>query len=213
MKNGLRTICLLFLLLAAPAAPAAFAQTDKNPKVQTVEANSHDYAPLIEVEMEIKDFTYPSLDEGKVNLRESARGKKLTLVHYFAAWCHSSNFDVKTMTEIYDKYRDQGLLVIGVCEYSSRKELREFIEKHKPTYPICIESEGNKKKDRTGTTHYSYRKQLDDQRNWGTPLNILIADNLIQKEGEVVAKRVRIATGEVIRTELEEIIRRHLHLN
>ena len=212
MKNASRTICLLCFLLAAPAAKAVFAQTDQTLKVQTIEADSHNYVPLREVEMEIKDFTYPTLDDGKFNLRESVSGKKLTLVHYFAAWCHNSNFDVKTMTEIYDKYRDQGLLVIGVCEYSSRKELREFIERHKPTYPICIEGD-DRKKNRTGTTHYAYRRQIDDQRNWGTPLNILIADGDIQKEGEVVAKRIRIAPGEVIKTELEEIIRQRLGLN
>jgi peroxiredoxin len=208
----MKTICLLCLLLAATATKAVFAQTDQKLKVQTVEAASHDYAPLREAGIEIKDFTFPSLDDSQINLRESARGKKLTLVHYFAAWCHSSNFDVKTMTEIYDKHREQGLLVIGVCEYSSRKELREFIEKHKPTYPICIEGDG-KSKDRTRTTHYAYRKQVDDQRKWGTPFNILIADGDIQSEGEIVARRVRLAPGEVIKTELEEIIRRHLGLN
>ncbi|MGE0130975.1 MAG: TlpA disulfide reductase family protein [Blastocatellales bacterium] len=208
----MKTISLLCLFVAFPAAKAVFAQTDQKLKVQTVEAVSHDYAPLREVVMEIKDFTFPALDDSNVNLRESARGKKLTLVHYFAAWCHSSNYDVVTLTEIYNKYRDQGLLVIGVCEYSSRNELREFIEKHKPTYPICVEGDG-RNRDRTRTTHFAYRKQIDDQRKWGTPVNILIADSDIQKEGEVVAKRVRIAPGEVIKTEFEEIIRRHLGLN
>ncbi len=212
MKNVLRTGCLFFLLSAAPAWQSIFAQTDQKMKTQTVEADAHDYAPLREVAMEIKDFSFPAPDGARVNLRESARGKKLTLVHYFAAWCHNSNHDVKTMTEIYDKYRDRGLLVIGVCEYSSRKELRKFIEKHKPSYPICAEGDG-KKKDRTGTTHYEYRRRVNDQRVWGTPLNILIADSDVQNEGDVMATRVRIAPGEVVKTELEEIIRRHLQLN
>jgi len=212
VKIVLRTICLFCLLFAVLAPNAAFAQTDRSQKIQTVEAHSHQYAPLREAEVDIKDFTFPTSGGGKINLREAARDKKLTLVHYFAAWCHNSNYDVAPLTELYNKYRDQGLLVIGVCEYSSRKELRGFTEKRKPSYPICIENDG-KKKDRTGTTHYAYRKQVDDQRDWGTPLNILIADSDIQIEGDVVAKRVRIAPGEVVKTELEEIIRRHLQLN
>jgi hypothetical protein len=209
MKNGLRTICLLCLLLAALASKAVFAQAEQGRKVQTVEAQTHHYVPLREVEMEIRDFTFPTLEDSRVNLRESARGKKLVLVHYFAAWCRNSNFDVKTMTEIYDKYRDRGLLVIGVCEYSSRDELRAFIEKHKPPYPICIEGDG-RKKDRTGTTHYAYRSQVDDQRSWGTPLNVLISTDEIQREGDFVARHVRVAPGEVIKTELEELIREKL---
>jgi peroxiredoxin len=199
MRIALRIIYLLLALVTV--APA---QTEKKGD------RGHHYVPLREAEMEIKDFIFPTLEDGKVSLRESARGKKLVLVHYFAAWCHNSNFDVTTMKEIYDKYRDQGLLVIGVCEYSSRDELRKFIEKHKPAYPICIEGDG-KSKDRAGTTHYAYRKQVDDQRVWGTPLNILISADDVQKEGEVVTKRVRVAPGEVIKTELEEFIRQHLN--
>jgi len=212
MRIALGTICLLCLFFTVSTLETVFAQTDQSQRVQSVETHSHQYAPLREVEMEIKDGAFPTLDGGNINLREAARDKKLTLVHYFAAWCHNSNYDVVTLTELYDKYRDQGVLVIGVCEYSNRKELREFIEKRNPSYPICIENDG-KKKDRTGTTHYAYRKQVDDQRNWGTPLNILIADSDIQKEGEVLTRRVRIAPGEVVKTELEEIIRRHLQLN
>ncbi len=203
MKTRLRTICLPLLIALATVV---FAQDGNKSKGD----HDHYYVPLREAELEIKDFTFPTLEDGKINLRESARGKKLVLVHYFAAWCHNSNFDVATMKEIYDKYRDQGLLVIGVCEYSSRDELRKFIEKHKPAYPICIEGDG-KNKDRAGTTHYAYRKQVDDQRVWGTPLNILISAEDVQKDGEVVTKRVRVAPGEVIKTELEDFIRQHLN--
>jgi peroxiredoxin len=203
MRIALRTIWLPLLIALAAIA---FAQSGNKREGD----HGHYYVPLRKAEMEIKDFTFPTLEDEKISLRESARGKKLVLVHYFAAWCHNSNFDVATMKEIYDKYRDQGLLVIGVCEYSSRNELRKFIEKHKPTYPICIEGDG-KNKDRAGTTHYAYRKQVDDQRVWGTPLNILISADDFQKEGEVVTKRVRVAPGEVIKTELEDFIRQHLN--
>lgn len=194
MNIRLRTIyCLLAGLLALTA------------NVIAQEARGHQYVPLREAAIEIKDFSFPTLDGGKLNLREAARDKRLVLVHYFAAWCHNSNYDVVTMTELYNKYRAQGLLVIGVCEYSTRDELRQFIEKHKPTYPICIEGDG-KKKDRTGTTHYAYRKQLDDQRLWGTPLNILIAAEDIQEKGDVIAKRVLIAPGEVVKKEIEDLL-------
>jgi peroxiredoxin len=207
--------CVLLCAFCVP--PADLFQTRLNletgywipRRVVAQDDRGHHYVPLREVEMEIKDFTFPTLEGGRINLRESAQTPNLILVHYFAAWCHNSNFDVKTMTEIYDRYRDQGLLVIGVCEYSSRDELRDFIKKHKPTYPICIEGDG-RKKDRTGTTHYAYRSRVDDQRLWGTPLNILIDAAVIEPDGEVVARNARVAPGEVIKTELEELIREKL---
>jgi peroxiredoxin len=207
--------CLLCLLCLAVAAGTGAAQREQNQRAQPAQPaqeDKHQYASLREAEAEVKDFTFTTLDDGRVNLREAARGKRLVLIHYFASWCHNSNFDVATMTELYDKYRDRGFLVIGVCEYSSRNELRGFIKKHNPTYPICLENDG-KKKDRVGTTHYAYRSKAGDDRLWGTPFNILIADSDIQNEGEVFARRIRVAPGEAIKTELEEVIRHHLQLN
>jgi len=200
MKSALKTFCLLFVVFAA-ISTSAFAQDDKG----------HYYVPLRDVDMEIKDFNFAMLDGKTINLREAVKGKKLVLVHYFAAWCHNSNFDVKTMKELYEKYKDRGLMVIGVCEYSNENELRGFIERHQPEYPICIEGDG-KFKDRTGTTHYAYRSLLEDNRHWGTPLNVLIAAEDIQKKGDIIAKHVRIAPGEVIKSEFEELIEQKLKL-
>ncbi len=200
MKSALKEICLLFVVLIGLSLTAA-AQDD----------HGHYYVPLRDVEMEIKDFNFATPDGKSINLREAVKGEKLVLIHYFAAWCHNSNFDVKTMKELYEKYKDQGLLVIGVCEYSNELELRGFIERHQPEYPICIEGDG-KMKDRTGTTHYAYRNKVEDNRHWGTPLNVLIAAEDIQKKGDIIAKHVRIAPGEVIKSEFEELIEQKLKL-
>ncbi|MEP7342667.1 MAG: TlpA disulfide reductase family protein [Acidobacteriota bacterium] len=198
MKNALKRICLLLVALSALAIAAA-----------AQDGRGHFYVPMRDVEMEIKDFNFATPDGKTIKLSDAVKGKKLVLVHYFAAWCHNSNFDVVTMKELYEKYKDQGFLVIGVCEYSRPEELREFIEKHKPTYPICVEGNG-RLKDRTGTTHYFYRNQMDDKRHWGTPLNMLIAAEDVQKRGDIVARRVRVAAGEVIKSEFEEMIREKL---
>ena len=197
MKNALKKSCLLFAVLLG--VTAVFAQ----------DGHEHYYVPMREVEMDIKNFDFATLDGKNIKLSDAVKGKKLVLVHYFAAWCHNSNFDVVTMKELYEKYKDRGFLVIGVCEYSRPEELREFIEKHKPTYPICMEGDG-KLKDRTGTTHYLYRSQLDDNRHWGTPLNILIDTDDVAKRRDIIAGHVRIAAGEVIKSEFEELIRERL---
>ena len=198
MKRALK-ILFFFFVLALGLSAIANAQDD----------HSHYYVPLRDVDMEIKDFNFATPDGKTISLREAVKGKKLVLVHYFAAWCHNSNFDVKTMKELYEKYKDRGFTVIGVCEYSNETELRGFLERHQPEYPICIEGDG-KMKDRTGTTHYAYRNKVEDNRHWGTPLNILIAAEDIQKKGDIVAKHVRIAPGEVIKSEFEELIEQKL---
>lgn len=186
-------------------ALTASAQTGK-----TIEARAHEYAPLHEARLEIKDFTFKTLDDKPLNLREAAQGKQLVLVHYFAAWCHNSNYDVVTINELYRKYKDQGFQVIGVCEYSKPSELRDFIKKHNPEYPICLESE--KTKDRVKTTHYTYRTAAQDPRLWGTPFNLLLQTSDFSTGGEVVANRAQVAFGELMKSEVEEFIKQQLKI-
>lgn len=168
--------------------------------------HSHDYAKLFQIDMAIDNFTFPLLDGGEVRLRDAVKGHKLILIHYFAAWCHNSNYDVVTINELYQKYRDAGLEVIAVCEYSSRDAIRKFVEKHKPAYKIAVEGKG-KRNERATSTHYKYRMKAADTRLWGTPLNILIDAKDINAQGDIVAGKARVANGELISSEVEELIK------
>lgn len=196
MKRLITTSCLIALLLAC--APAMGLRAE----------NEHQYASLREAKLKLKDFTYPTLDGREINLREAARGKRLVLVHYFAAWCHNSNYDVVTINKLYERYKQQGFEVVGVCEYSSAEELQSFIEKNKPTYPICVE--GSDKTPYNDSTHYRYRKQLDDARKFGTPFNVMIRAAEMEPKGDTVAKRVNAAAGELIQEEVEKFIKQEL---
>jgi len=202
MKRERRTIYQLAV------ACALLATLPYSPGVTGAEVE-HQYGPLREAKLEVKDFSFPTLEGTTLNLREAARGKRLVMVTYFATWCHNSNYDVETINDLYLKYREQGLAVLGVCEYSSPEELRHFIEQHKPAYPICYEST-DQIKDRNATTHQRYRKQVDDKRKWGTPFSIVIGAPDIDEHGETIAKRVRVAAGELVKAEVEEFIRQQL---
>ena len=166
----------------------------------------HQYAPLREAKLDFKDFSFPTLEGATLNLREQARGSRLVLVTYFAAWCHNSNYDAATINDLYAKYRERGLAVVGVCEYSDRDELRKFVEQHQPAYPICLEG-GSEAKGRTATAHYRYRRQAGDKRKWGTPFNVFVRAAEFEARGETLAKRVRVAAGELVKSEAEEFIR------
>jgi peroxiredoxin len=170
--------------------------------------SAHEYAPLQEKQLEFKEFAHKTLDDQKLTLRQIAAGNKLVLVHFFAAWCHNSNYDVKTVTVLYDKFKDQGLGVIAICEYSTPDELREFINKHHPTYPIVLESQ--KTKDRVKSSHYAYRSAVDDKRLWGTPFNVLLSVADFSESGEVVTKKALVAFGELEKDHLETWLKERL---
>lgn len=197
-------------LLAANTPAQTAPRPTPAPAGTILEAHAHEYAPLHEAVLEIKDFSFKTLDDKSLNLRAAAQGKQLVLVHYFAAWCHNSNYDVETINELYRKYKDSGLQVIGVCEYSKPEELRNFIKQHNPEYPICLESE--KTKDRLKTTHYNYRTAAQDPRLWGTPFNLMLQTSDFSASGEVVARRAQVAFGELMKPEVEALIKQELKI-
>lgn len=159
--------------------------------------------------LDYKNFTLPTTVEGQtLDLRTAAKDKKLVLVTYFAAWCENSNHDVETIKHLQKKFGDKGLAVIGVCNYSEPKEVKDFITKHHPAYPICLESTDDKRREQT--THYAYRKQCGDARKWGTPFSLLIEAKNLHPAGELLASEVLAANGELDKKEAEKLIKQLL---
>ena len=159
--------------------------------------------------LEYRNFTLPTSVEGQMlNLREQIKGKKVILVTYFAAWCENSNHDYETIKHLLKKFGDKGLGVVGVCNYSEPKEVKEFITKHQPTYPIALETTDDKQRE--NTTHYSYRKLCGDARKWGTPFTLLIEVKNIQADGELLANEVLAANGELDKKEAEKLLKQLL---
>lgn len=194
-----------FLLVVGSAllACVAAAQT-------TIEAHAHEYGELQAAELTVKDLAFKTLAGETLSLRAAGAGQKLVLVHYFAAWCHNSNYDVETIKELYAKYKDQGLQVLAICEYSKESELRDFIKKYQPPYPIVLESQ--RTKDREKTTHYAYRTQLQDKRTWGTPFSLFLTVGEFQPTGEVVTTRAQVVFGELMKSAVETYLRQQLKL-
>jgi peroxiredoxin len=202
LKQKVNVGCLLLAAMTLTAAPSRSSQGE------TTDV-SHQYSPLREAKLDFKDFSFPTLENTTLNLRDMARGKRLVLVTYFASWCHNSNYDVPTLNELYAKYHEQGLEIIGICVYSSADELRSFIKQYQPAYPICREGD-EKVKNRSDTTHHHYRQHVDDKRRWGTPFSVFIRSADMEERGETVAKRVRVVVGELIKQQVDEFIGQQL---
>ena len=195
------------LFLAGPLIGQSKSEESKSPKpLQNIE---HEYASLRPASFDLTDFDLPTVDGKTIKLSEVVRGKKLVLIHYFATFCDNSSYDLVTINELYRQYGKQGFAVIGVCEYSSPKQLQEFIDKHRPNYPIVMEGEGTRD-ERMKTRHFLYRTKAGDTRAWGTPFNVLIDSKSIQAKGEVIARRMQVAPGELINSEVEPFIRRKI---
>lgn len=171
----------------------------------------HEYAPLREREIKYKDWTYKSVrDDQPINLRDFAKGKKLVMVVYMAAWCPNWRLEAPVAQALYDKYKADGFAVVGVSEYATAADMKASLDDKKIAFPVV--SESLSRDDKQKTPHYDYRKSTGDDRNWGSPWNIFLEPANLKKDGDVLTKKAFVVGGELVQDEVEKYIRQKLGL-
>ncbi len=173
--------------------------------------DDHEYSHLVEKPIAYQDWTYKGVSTNKdLNLRNFTKDKKLVMVFYFAPWCHSSNYQAPITQKLYEKYKDKGFAVIGVSLYGSLGHVKSMIDKRKIGFPIVTESISSG--DRKRTLHYKYRQITGDYRKWGTPWNIFLVTNKLNKTGNTLTEKAFVINGELIEKEAEKFIRKTLEI-
>lgn len=168
-------------------------------------------SPLQEKEIKYKDWTYKSVNDDKnINLRDFANDKKLVLVVYFAPWCPNWKHEAPFAEKLYEKYKANGLGVIGVGEYDTVDAMKTNLSDKKITFPVVYESESKDAKQKT--LHYDYRKTTGDTRSWGSPWNIFLEPANLKKKGDVLTEKTYIVNGELIEADVEKFVREKLGL-
>lgn len=82
-------------------------------------------------------FSATDLNGRKLNL-EDYKGK-VVLLDFWATWCGPCRIEIPGFVELQDRYRDQGLVVIGVSMDDSVEPVREFYREFEMNYPVVME--------------------------------------------------------------------------
>ncbi|HVF67203.1 MAG TPA: TlpA disulfide reductase family protein [Pyrinomonadaceae bacterium] len=175
-----------------------------------VHSEGHEYAPLLELKIDYKDWTFNRLSDGTpVSLRELAKDKKLVMVVYFAPWCGNWRAEAPVALKLYEKYKAQGFEIVGVSEYGSAEDSRKyFAGLGGATFPVVVESEATDAREKT--THFGYRQAAGDPRRWGSPFNVFLEPAKLNKSGELLTEKAWVVGGELIEKDAEQFIRERL---
>jgi glutathione peroxidase-family protein len=167
-------------------------------------------APIIERKLDTFDFTLKTTGGQALNLREYAQDKRMVIVAYVAGWCPNSNRNGHVLKRIYDKYHSRGLGVVVVMEYSDANEIAMHINRIGIDYPVVVET--SRQGQRKDSQHYKYRRKVDDKRKWGTPFYMLIDARDIEAAApnQPLARRVWTVSGEMIESEADAFLEKHL---
>src|SRR4030042_3681066 len=127
------------------------------------------------------DFTLKDLSGNSVSLQQY-RGK-VVLLDFWATWCQPCRYSIPELVDIQDKYRDKGLVVIGISVDDPRKVTNKYIaafkEKYKVNYTILRADE------KISATYFG-------KRNFPIPTIFLI-----NREGMIVNKHTGFIPGAV----------------
>lgn len=193
-----KLLLALVILISAPVAMLA--------------QGSHEYSPLFEKTVNYKNWTLNELATNKpVSLRSLMQGKKLVMVLYFAPWCPNWRNEAPVAASLYEKYKAQGFEIIGVGEYGSRDDVKNYFGPNGPPYPVVMESES--KEDREKTPHYAYRQLTGDTRKWGSPWNIFLDPTKCNQDGDVLTEKAWVVNGELIEADVDKFIHDRLAAN
>ena len=193
-----KILLALLILISAPVALLA--------------QGSHEYSPLVEKTVNYKNWTLNDLVTNKpVSLRSLMQGKKLVMVLYFAPWCPNWRNEAPVAASLYQKYKAQGFEIIGVGEYGSRDDVKNYFGPNGPPYPVVMESES--RDDREKTPHYAYRQVTGDTRKWGSPWNIFLDPTKCNQTGDVLTEMAWVVNGELVEADVDKFIHDRLAAN
>jgi peroxiredoxin len=85
------------------------------------------------------DFSLRDVNNQPLDLA-GYRGK-VVLLDFWATWCTPCEHEIPHFVELQDKYREQGLQVIGISMDDDAKPVREFYRKFKMNYPVALGDE------------------------------------------------------------------------
>ena len=97
-------------------------------------------APGVHAEDTAPDFNLRSPEGKRIHLK-SLLEEGLVLLDFWATWCKPCVKAMPKLQKIYDKYKDQGLTVVGVNEDGPRGQakVKPFLRSKKLTFPIALD--------------------------------------------------------------------------
>jgi len=131
------------------------------------------------------DFTLQLFDGGQVKLAE-LRGR-VVVVNFWASWCLACREEAEALEGIWRRYRERGVMFVGVNVQDKETDARAFIREHGKTYPNGP--------DPSGIISIAYGM-------YGVPETFIL-----DQEARIQHKHIGAVTREILEREIERLLR------
>jgi cytochrome c biogenesis protein CcmG/thiol:disulfide interchange protein DsbE len=132
------------------------------------------------------DFVLQDMDGRDVNLADY-RGKVIML-NFWATWCGPCKIEIPAFVELQEKYRDEGVVFLGLSVDDPVEKLKPFAEEFRMNYPVLV---GNGRDD----------VQEAFGPIWGIPVTVMIGRN-----GQICKRHMGFATKDQFEQALQSLL-------
>jgi peroxiredoxin len=113
---------------------------------------------------------------------------KVILVNFWATWCGPCKVEIPVFVELQDKYRDQGVVFLGLSVDDPVEKLKPFADKYQINYPVLVGLGRDDVQESFGPV-------------WGIPVTYLI-----DRRGHICLKHQGLATKEQFERAIQSLL-------
>lgn len=167
-----RTFSLMLLILLLQGCPSK------------EEAGEGKGFRILNVGEEAPNVSFSVINEGDITT-DQLRGKVVVL-NFWATWCPPCKKEMPLLETTYNKYKEKGVIVLGVNYNEDRETITKFVKEIKITFPIALDRDFKVTKefgvlalpttffiDRRGVIRDRYRGEIAEETLFSRLLPIL----------------------------------------
>lgn len=87
------------------------------------------------------DFELAEVTTGEPVSLSSLRGRPVW-INFWATWCPPCKAELPRMKQVYDKYKDKGLVIIGIDMQEDPSQIKQFVESNKYDWTFVVDTDG-----------------------------------------------------------------------
>jgi cytochrome c biogenesis protein CcmG/thiol:disulfide interchange protein DsbE len=81
-------------------------------------------------------FDFVLKDQHNMPVKMADYKGKVVLLNFWATWCGPCKIEIPAFVELYDQYKDKGLVIVGISIDDSPEQLQGFMKEFRMNYPV-----------------------------------------------------------------------------